>query len=89
MSAAPGNKITSLRVLAVKKEPVDENITMAPFELKPEWSGPCARADVVDVNLGNAPATFVRAAHCQVTGQEPPGRPKARGEPGVLHDSSL
>ena len=23
------------------------------------------------MNLGNAPATFVRAAHCQVTGQEP------------------
>lgn len=41
------------------------------FHLKPEWNGPCARTDVVDVNLGNSPEAFVRAAHCQLTGQEP------------------
>jgi hypothetical protein len=46
--------------------------TPSPFELKPEWEGPCARVDTVDVNLGNAPEVFVRAAHCQITGQEPP-----------------
>jgi Domain of unknown function (DUF5010) len=53
-------------VAAVHKE----NATVvAPFQLKPDWDGPCARAEVVDVNLGNTPASFVRAAHCQVTGQ--------------------
>jgi hypothetical protein len=44
----------------------------SPFRLKPEWDGPCARADVVDVNLGHAPEALVRAAHCQITGREPP-----------------
>lgn len=53
--------------VAAKK---DETV-VEPFELKAEWSGPCARSEAIDVNLGNAPATFVRAAHCQVTGQEP------------------
>jgi hypothetical protein len=46
--------------------------TPSPFRLKPEWQGPCARTDTVDVNLGNAPEAFVRAAHCQITGREPP-----------------
>jgi Domain of unknown function (DUF5010) len=46
----------------------------SPFTLKPEWQGPCARADTVDVNLGNSPEAFVRAAFCQVTGQEPPAK---------------
>jgi Domain of unknown function (DUF5010) len=45
-----------------------ETTTLAPFELKPDFAGPCARADVVDVDLGNTPASFVRAAHCQVMG---------------------
>jgi hypothetical protein len=40
-----------------------------PFQLKPDFSGTCARADVVDVNLGHTPESFVRAAHCQITGQ--------------------
>jgi len=44
----------------------------SPFKLKPEWDGPCKRAETVDVNLGNAPEAFVRAAHCQITGKEPP-----------------
>src|SRR3954469_4217578 len=44
---------------------------LGPFQLKPEWSGPCQRAEKVDVNLGNAPEVFVRAAHCQATGTEP------------------
>jgi hypothetical protein len=53
--------------VAKKEDPT----VVEPFQLKPDWSGPCARAETVDVNLGNTPATFVRAAHCQVTGEEP------------------
>lgn len=44
----------------------------SPFHLKPEWDGPCAQADPVDVNLGNSPEAFVKAAYCQITGQQPP-----------------
>jgi hypothetical protein len=40
--------------------------------LKPEWNGPCVRCDVIDVDLGNAPEAFVRAAWCQVYGSEAP-----------------
>ncbi|MEA2697413.1 MAG: hypothetical protein QOI66_1684, partial [Myxococcales bacterium] len=50
----------------------DEGPTYGPFKLKPDFAGPCARAEVVDVNLGNTPETFVHAAHCQITGQPPP-----------------
>ncbi|HMI84475.1 MAG TPA: DUF5010 domain-containing protein [Polyangiaceae bacterium] len=40
---------------------------------RPEFAGPCARAAAaIDVNVGNAPEAFVRAAYCQVTGNEPP-----------------
>jgi hypothetical protein len=43
------------------------------FQLRPEYAGPCARsAGTVDVNLGNRPEDFVRAAYCQVNGTEPP-----------------
>lgn len=41
------------------------------FILRDEWQGPCAKANVVDVNLGNAPDIFVRAAQCQISGTEP------------------
>ena len=51
-------------------QPIDET-DLGPFKLKPEWSGPCQRAEVVDVNLGHAPEAFVRAAYCQITGKEP------------------
>jgi hypothetical protein len=44
----------------------------SPFHLKPEWTGPCARTDTVDVNLGNSPEAFVKAAYCQIAGQEAP-----------------
>ena len=40
----------------------------ATFELRPEWDGSCARANVVDVNLGNSAENFVKAAYCQVYG---------------------
>ncbi len=46
--------------------------TPSPFHLKPEWQGPCAKTDTVDVNLGNSPEAFVRAAYCQITGQAAP-----------------
>jgi hypothetical protein len=39
------------------------------FVSRPEFTDPCARAaGAIDVNLGNAPEGFVRAAHCQVNG---------------------
>jgi hypothetical protein len=41
------------------------------FALAEEFDGPCTRSDSIDVNLGNAPEAFVRAAHCQVNGTEP------------------
>jgi hypothetical protein len=44
----------------------------SPFELRPEWTGPCqASTGAIDVNLGNSPESFVRAAACQITGVEP------------------
>jgi hypothetical protein len=50
----------------------EEPDDLGPFQLKPEWSGPCQKVEgKVDVNLGNAPEVFIRAAHCQVTGAEP------------------
>ena len=41
------------------------------FQLRAEFEGPCEKATVIDVNLGNAPEAFVRAAQCQITGMEP------------------
>lgn len=42
------------------------------FVLRPEFDGPCAKVKgAVDVNLGNSPEAFVRAANCQITGNEP------------------
>jgi hypothetical protein len=43
------------------------------FVPRPEFAGPCAATQgAVDVDLGNAPEAFVRAAYCQVNGSEPP-----------------
>jgi hypothetical protein len=42
-----------------------------PLELVPEWNGPCERREVIDVNRGHSPESFVRAAACQVSGAEP------------------
>ncbi len=42
------------------------------FTLKPEFSGPCKEAQLVDVNLGNSAEGTVRALHCQIYGEEPP-----------------
>lgn len=41
------------------------------FVLAAEFNGPCERRDPVDVDLGNEPEAFVRAAYCQVNGNEP------------------
>jgi hypothetical protein len=41
------------------------------FTLQPEFAGPCEKKGTVEVNLGNAPEAFVRAAHCQISGSEP------------------
>ena len=51
--------------------PVPTPEETAPFKLKPDWSGTCAKADKIDVNLGHTPESFIRAASCQVTGAEP------------------
>jgi hypothetical protein len=48
--------------------------TYGPFQLKPDFTGPCAKADIVDVDLGNTPETFIRAAHCQITGEAAPAQ---------------
>ena len=59
------------------------------FALKAEWQGPCAKSATVDVNLGNAPEAFVRAAFCQIAGTEPPAdvvtdwAGKLKGDPHV------
>ncbi|HVZ74999.1 MAG TPA: DUF5010 domain-containing protein [Polyangia bacterium] len=59
----PMTETVAAPVVAKEFEPIT-----APFELKPDWTGPCARAEAVDVDLGNTPASFVRAALCQITG---------------------
>ncbi|HEY2903338.1 MAG TPA: DUF5010 domain-containing protein [Polyangia bacterium] len=47
--------------------------TQPNFQVRDEFAGPCTRAPgIIDVNLGNTPETFVRAAFCQISGSEPP-----------------
>jgi hypothetical protein len=57
---------------AAAAEPVAEAPSL--FHLKPDWDGSCARRDTIDVNLGHTPETFVRAAYCQLTGQQAPAK---------------
>ncbi len=64
------NNAASLQGAAVAGPPEPPS----PFHLKPEWTGPCARTDTVDVNLGNSPEAFVKAAYCQITGQDAPAK---------------
>jgi hypothetical protein len=55
--------------------PIDAGVSdaFAPFVLGPEWNGPCTATNgAIDVNLGNSPESFVRAAYCQIHGTEPP-----------------
>ena len=41
------------------------------YRLRPEWRGPCRQTGTIDVDLGNRPEVFVRAAACQVSGRQP------------------
>jgi len=50
------------------EQPLPENTE---FRTLPEFEGPCEKRTSIDVNLGNEPEEFVRAAHCQITGSEP------------------
>jgi hypothetical protein len=43
-----------------------------PFQLKPDWNGAVVRREVVDVNLGHTPESFVRAAYAQISGEAAP-----------------
>jgi len=67
----------------------DDVVTDSEFRLKPEWSGPCRYADVIDVNLGNSPEAFIRAAYGQVTGQEPSGERVAAWAARLRTDTHL
>jgi hypothetical protein len=52
--------------------PLPEPTANPDFQLRAEFTGPCAKAaGAIDVNLGNRPEDFVRAAACQITGAEP------------------
>jgi hypothetical protein len=43
------------------------------FQPRAEFTGPCTLSPgEIDVNLGNSPEAFVRAAYCQINGAEPP-----------------
>jgi hypothetical protein len=64
--SAPAEKKSAALVVPV---PTPEET--APFKLKPDWSGTCAKAEKIDINLGHTPESFIRAASCQVTGAEP------------------
>ncbi|HEY2514999.1 MAG TPA: DUF5010 domain-containing protein [Polyangiaceae bacterium] len=66
VAATPASSLTSAE--AARTPPAAPSL----FKLKPEWTGPCARADVVDVNLGHSREAFVNAAYCQITGQKAP-----------------
>ncbi len=43
-----------------------------PFVLRPDWNGQLERREILDVNLGHTPESFVRAAHAQLAGHAAP-----------------
>jgi Domain of unknown function (DUF5010) len=43
-----------------------------PFVLRPDWNGQIQRREVIDVNLGHTPESFVRAAYAQIAGLAAP-----------------
>lgn len=59
------------------------------YTLKPEWQGPCQRAAVVDVNLGNSPEAFVRSAYCQTLGKEPEAKVLAQWSERLKQEKEL
>src|ERR1044071_4555371 len=62
-------RMPTLDPQAAPGAPKEGGPTYGPFKLKPDFAGNCARVEVVDVNLGHTPESFVRAAHCQITGE--------------------
>jgi hypothetical protein len=68
-SSGAAGQPTSIADSGATPDPV---VISSEFAPRSEFSGPCAQATgAVDVNLGNAPEAFVRAAYCQVNGSEP------------------
>jgi hypothetical protein len=70
-STAAGASAPAPKKSPALQVPIPTADETAPFKLKPDWTGPCAKADKIDVNLGHTPESFIRAAVCQVTGSEP------------------
>ncbi len=58
---------TAIWAIPVTAKPIQTKA----YHLHTEWHGPCRRRDTIDVDLGNTPEVFVRAAACQVTGRMP------------------
>ncbi len=54
---------------ANSRAPCDPDVA---FTLRPDWSGPLQETASVEVNAGNTPESFVRAAYWQINGAEPP-----------------
>jgi hypothetical protein len=73
-NVSPGSSTPSVSPMPNTAHAPDAPSTPSAFTLKPDWDGPCARADAIDVNLGHTPESFVRAAHCQITGQQAPAK---------------
>jgi Domain of unknown function (DUF5010) len=48
--------------------PLPENVA---FQLQADFDGPCEAEATIDVNRGQSPEAFVRAANCQINGAEP------------------
>lgn len=70
-SASNSSRVPSEKKSAALVVPVPTPEETAPFKLEPDWTGPCAKADKVDVNLGHTPESFIRAAACQITEGKP------------------
>ena len=68
--AAAVERHTGSAAAQAAAKPIDER-DLGPFELKPEWNGPCERANVVDVNLGHAPEAKMSSASRSQRGISP------------------
>jgi len=55
---------------AASQAGINKSISIS-YKIKAEWRGPCRRTETINVDLGNAPEVFVRAAACQILGHEP------------------
>jgi hypothetical protein len=70
-STAAGASAPAPKKSPAVQVPIPTAEETAPFKLKPDWTGPCAKTDKVDINLGHTPESFIRAVSCQITGKEP------------------